>query len=194
MFSSETYSIEDCKFYDNTSSDKSNNYTTNSNIALSFDTDHYVAVSSVGNNVSSNFYGLLKPNIAFSNDIIIECDIKQTVTSTATYGISIVNNTGVSTTNVSKYYQLSNYNGNKGLTTNPWTEKRTTGSLSNDTWYHFKLTITNGSGTGEIKQGNTTVYNDSLSYSQFSSLAYICLTASQYPNTIQFKNFKVKPL
>lgn len=194
IFLQETYEVEDCWKYDDATTDKSNNYSPNSNIQLTHDTDHYIAVSNVGNNLASNFYGLIDTGVPFQDGIVIECDIKQTITSTASWGILLSNSTGVSTSNVTKYYQLSGYNGTKGLTTNPWTEKRTSGSLSNNTWYHFKLTISNGSGTGLIKQGDTTVYSDSLSFSQFSSLLYICLTSSQYPSTIHFKNLKVKAL
>lgn len=194
VFVSKTFVIQDVLKYDGASSDKSNTYTKTDNISLSFDTDHYVAVSSVGSNVGSNFYGLISPNLAFTDDIEIECDIKQTSTVSSIFGIIVMNAMSKSSSDITHYAQVSNYVGTKGITCNPWIDKRSQGSLSTNTWYHFMITITDGTITASIKQGDTTVYSDSISYSYVSSLNNICLSVSQYPNTIHFKNLKIKPL
>ena len=194
MVLQETYVVEDCWKYDNALSDKTNSYTCNSNIALSHDTDHYIAVSSVSNNVTSNYYGLIDTGINYSDGIVIECDFKELTATNNIFGIFLGTNTGVATSNHSRVYQLSSFASSRGITTEPWAEKRTSGDLSTNTWYHFKLTISNGTGTGLIKQGDTTVFNDSLAYSYFSNLSKICLTASQRPQTVHFKNLKIKAL
>lgn len=193
MLVSETYSIQDCLFYDNASSDKTSNYNI-TNASLSFDTDHYQSIAS-STSSTSNYFAFVNPkaSLGLPRNLEVELDIKQTGNLTGQWGVSFTDSQGKTTS--TKYATCGAFTNQKGIICNsPWGAQRTDGTLSLNTWYHMKITINSTTVSLELKQGDTTLFNDSLVVSFMSSLTYLNIHQGQSSNTVQFKNLKVKAL
>ena len=196
MFSSETYAVQDCLLYDDATSNKVSNYDT-FNTTLTYDTDHYQAVSS-NSSATSNYFAFTshKTDFQLPRNLEIEVDIKQTNNLNGQWGISFTNSHGVSTS--TKYATCGGFAGTsnqKGIICNsPWGSQRTSGALSLDTWYHFKITVNGTTVTFKLMNGDTVLFNDSLTVSFMSELTHLNVHQGQSANTVHFKNLKIKPL
>ena len=126
----------------------------------------------------------------------VELDIKQTANLNGQWGVSFTDSHGKSTS--TKYATCGAFTGNnnqKGIICNsPWGSQRTDGALSTGTWYHFKITVDGTSVSFKLTQGDTVIFNNSLTVSFMSDLTYLNIHQGQASNTVHFKNFKVKPL
>lgn len=192
----ETFAITDYYIYDDGTSDKSNMYNA-TNTSLTFDTDHYIAVSSTTSS-ASNYIALIEPtNMPTLSNFSIECDIKL-ISGTGQGGLNYID--GITTVSASQkaVELISAYNNNiKGLVIrNPNFNggNRVNGALSTNTWYTFKLQFNGTSITAIISQNGSDVYSRTVTDSVVSSLAHICIYQADASNTIHFKNLKIKAL
>lgn len=198
--SSETYVVEDCLYYDDCLTDKSNNFTINKQSSvtpvLTHDTDHYVVTSS-----SEPAMSIALPSV--TSPIQFEADINA-VTRVTNHNIGIMisnmnsRNVPGTGTNQGNAYEVFSYSSSKGfakITNGTWSSvNRPSGVLSKNTWYHYTISIDGTSVTATITTGNSTVYSYTYtgSFSLTTLYPIIYLTAGSME--VHFKNLKVKPL
>jgi len=185
IFSSETYAIQDCKRFDGATSDKSSNYLKTSNLSITHDTDHYILATSTDNQflVIDEDYD----NVSF------EAEIK--LLEPATYGndpIGIMDradnlyNTALMTVELNRTQFLTISNGSYGATASRNVSKQ------NSKYYRYVVIVNGNSVTGKVYDGDTLLYNQTISKSLNKKYYVIGLTNN--PCTMHIKNIKIKPL
>ena len=172
MFVSETYSIEDCYLYDTCSTNKTSNYSTDG--TLTFDTDHYVFT---GSNK--------KVTLCSTNDSV---QISAEVWSdNRNVGIGFYNDSN----NYVALYGVSNGTGLGYNTNGSFNSKRTSGTISKNTYYKYYLTQSGGTITGSIYTMGDSKFGE-WTYSHANYNTEILWNA--WENTMYVKNIKVKKL
>ena len=196
MVLQETYEVQDCLWYDNATTDRTSDYGKVQS-TLTHSTDHYQSVASC-TSATSTYFTFVYPNTNFNlpRNIEVELDIRQTANFNGQWGVSFTDGHGTSTS--TKYATCGGFSGTsnqKGIICNsPWGSQRTNGALTLSNWYHFKITVNGTTVSFKLTDGDTVVFDDSLTVSFMSSLTYLNVHQGQANNTIEFKNLKVKAL
>ena len=192
----EIFVLEDCRFFDNASTDRSSDYT-NTNISSVTHSDGAYTVVSSASSSTSTYYAMVTPTgVSMPSNFEASVDMYFTTDPNSNLAhVLIATNSLTSNSNSLNSAELGHYRVNKGFITRPWDDslaRRTNGTLSDNTWYKFIIQYNNGVFTGIIKQGDTTVFSDSISMSKTFNYVGACENAGH--NTYKFKNLKIKAL
>lgn len=185
IFSSETYSIEDCWLYDNASSNKSSNYTKTSSLSVTYSTDHYVLSNSAQNqflNIAEDY-----DNVAFE----VEAKLIQPATA-GNNGFGLMDttnslkNTAFLTIELSRTQFLTFTNGTYG----------TSGSQNitkdNSKYYTYIVTVNGNSVNGKVYDSGTQLYSANVTKSLTKKYYNIGLTSNN--SIMHIKKIKIKAL
>ena len=198
--SSDEIQIEDDLFYDNGKSDKTSQYSYVNLNSLTWDTDHYVVVRTLGT-YSSNYYSPIHVSTVeeLSTNYELSCDIKfLDIQGELQTGIEIASNHPQTYINgnecilfqgLSKKGLLLKVNGNN-------TDYRTNGNLSANKYYKFIIQVNGINVTANIIDitDDSTVYTTTQTISQLSTWKKWNIIVGGIAQTIHFKNLKIKEL
>ena len=193
MIQSETYSIQDCPFYDASSSSNISKYTIDSEASLTYDSTngHYILSQSSNGELSVLSESVTVPtNYKLSADILHHGNANP---QQWMFGISKSNGDfllGLNIISASSPRIYETYNGN-------FTYQSGSGSTSRDTWYTFELTVNNGTATFKIIKvsDGTVVTTVTKSVNDITGSAQIRLINGNSSNASTYiKNIKIKPL
>lgn len=199
-FVSETYAIEDCYYYDASSSSNVSKYTTNNN-SISYDSTQqaYLLTHS-----PSTPRGILLNDATFTNKVRITAKLKYIATVTNNqYGIGLYNGSSMAVIGKPIYAQTVNYYG-MSIASNDLTSYGTDNGLVNLTssdfnttdWYTIELIINETNITFKLYKGDTLVNTSTATLSVLNSSGnkLAILTGHVTNTSIYLKDIKVKPL
>lgn len=199
IFSSEIY-VEDCRFYDDCSTDDLSSYIQNLNNGTVTYTDNSYYIARTSSSIS-NFNQLQVPVTGLTGDVEFSVEMKlSAITGNTNGGIWLADKLITSSSNYQSMngYGLEQYSSNKGLIkyTNGSSSNvsRTTPNINTNEWYEFKFKIDNGQLTSTITSvtDESVVFNNSTSYSYSFSILF--LLSNWKDTNSYYRNIKVKPL
>lgn len=192
---SDTYEMEDCKFYDDQSTNKLSSYSTiKGSLTTSYSQNDYVQIKA-----TSGSFNAFAPNIELSTDDewVIEADIIQTDSSSNLYVGMILQQSSNSNNYISNLLYADAYRSYGYGTPNAYLfQDSSTGATVNN-WYHFKWEFKDGKLIYTVENSNHQILArqiitlPSVYDNTNVKMGIISYGASLYP-TVRFKNLKVK--
>ena len=193
MFVSKTYSIQDCPFYDASSSSNLSKYTVDSGASLTYDSTngHYILSQSSSGELSVLSESVTVPtNYKLSADILHHGNANPQQCMLGIIKSNGDNLKGLNIISASSPRIYETYNGN-------FTYQSGSASTSRDTWYTFELTVNNGTATFKIIKvsDGTVITTVTKSVNDITGSAQIAMTnGNSSSGSTYIKNIKVKPL
>ena len=196
MFLQEIFVVEDCRYYDSATSDKTSNYNTRLISSITHSTDYYQVNTSATSSTSSYLSTVLIKDLSnIPSHFIVSCELNlpnlTTTSGTDEIGLGIFNTNG-QTNNESMIDLMSNQAQRGLIARNSWADNRVSGKLSENVWYTMELEYNGSTATGTIKQGTTNVWTGTLSSSK--TINYIGLCELGKNSGFKFRKLKVKAL
>ena len=195
-FLSETYGVQDCIFYDASSSSNLSKYSVPSGASMTYDSTNTCYLLS---NSAQGVKTIDLSNVTTSNTVKISYDVKLLTSSNniqsrlglfnGSNGVTCRQIISIDGTFLGLQTQAKTTDGTSiGLQTNI--------GISKDTWYNVEVTFNNGSVTATIKQGDTTISTVTASESILASTGNTFGLCAGLNANSQFnvKNIKIKPL
>lgn len=195
--SSESFLIEDIYKYDGATSDNTSKYSTLNMNSFTHTEDCYTAIRTLNSSGSTNYYSVVYlTDFTLPNNYEISVDFYSTnyghqnmlnILSEPVTTYSGTNEFGIVCTDV-RYGLFNRISG-----TGTW--YTTSGQLTNESWYNFKIIVNGTSVTATITDANDNViYDNTQTISNASNFHKFTLVNGYKAHTIKFKNLKVKEL
>ena len=182
---SKTFALQDCNFYDASSSSNVSKYSAQSGASFSYDSNNNVYNASPST-AGARFVDL--NNLTFSKDNAVSMDFNMVSTNNNAQIGFIIGNVGVRAIHAGTIQRITISNNSFG---SDYAYKDNTINLN--TWYTLELLPT---GVLNLKQGDTIIATCSYDISsiQTDTNSFKIYTAHTTPTTNNVKNIKLKPL
>ena len=196
MFLQEIYEVQDCRFYDSASTDRSSDYTKTNISTLTHSNGVYTVESNASSSLSNYSSYVTPTGITIPSHFEASIDMYFTTASTDIgHNLMASSNLSIQNSQLNGIVHGS-YRVNKGIIVRPWDSNKTNrsdGACSSNTWYTFIMEYDGTDVTGTIKQGDTVVWTGTVS-NLVKTISYISAYEDGGHNTYKFKNFKIKAL
>ena len=195
----QTYSVQDCLYYDDASTDKHSNWdTTDSTDTISYDSTnkHYILTKTTsGDSFIKLTDSIIPSNAKIEFDIRIGGNGSKNAQPRIGLFDTSTSNFVEGRVNITNTYHSISWLGRKN---NTWTDLPLTNvsSLAINNWYHCELTFNGSSFSISIYNGSTLLETVTASLSDYLGQTNKLLIDSAYENgsVWNLKNIKVKPL
>lgn len=185
MLVSKRYDVQDCRYYDDASTNKASNYQANVRSAtISHSTNKYVVT-----NIQSNDFTPITPiGITLGNNEIFEVDMQ----CSNIMGMGLLDSNG-------KYISVNMYTSSHEAMIYDYANKsqltQSKGTISTD-WLHCTLKLVDNVISVKIYNNDVEVYSDSATLPTYYQGKTLSAYISTYwkENPLSFRNMKIKPL